>query len=344
MSKVECKYKNWCSKEQKDYLLNYPKLLSSEIQFYKLSKEIKVSTSIRKDDSHITNSIKMFDKYSKEKGHEYTFLHKIKKSLLPIKKYDIAFVFRGEKYLYHTYKILGFIREAVNAYILSNDSKFIQGTIADYKRENDFYLSQYNKYKKRYMESHSTFRGSDFLNSFLYRSLYLRKEFTKYFLSYFAIIGVDNIKQLDNDLLESRLFKNTLKVFMSGKVNKKDCAKSLLSVLYYYFRFTMHINKNQALYIAKDLVEKVFGIYYEYKGSEILKNVYVKEVLGTHVVYSFDTKRDLITIDNKNYLENVLAGAVKDITKFPKQLIKPSLDNPLRIYSSITPSELLQKI
>lgn len=183
------------------------------------------------------------------------------------------------------------------------------------------------------------------INAFLYRSLYLHKDFTKYYLSYFSIIGIENIKLLNNDNLESKIMKNTLKVFQSGQVDKDDCAKSLLSVLYYYFVHKMRINKNQALYVAKELIEDIFGIYREYKGSEVIKNVYVKEVIGSHIIYSFDTKKEHIVDKNKNFLKNLVTNHTSiEKDKFPTQIVKPSLDNPLQLYSLITPSELLQKI
>lgn len=344
MSKAKNKYKNWCSKEQYNYVINYHRLMSEDIQLYRISDDIRFYPSLKKDIQKVADTVKVFASFSNDDEFEYTFINKVKNTICPIKENDVVFNFNGRYCLYNTYKILGFIRESVTAYLLSNSNQFSNGTIAEYKREKDFHLLQYTKYKKRFFEPQNIFKGTDLLNAFLYRNLYLRKEFTKYFLSYYSIIGVDNIKLLDNDKIESKVMKNTLKVFMSGQVDKKDCAKSLLSVLYYYLQFKMRINKNKALQVAKDLVYDVFNVYYEYKGSEVIKNVYVKEVIGSHVVYSFDTKKELITNSNKEYLEKAITNSIVDTDKFPKQMIRPSLDNPLRLYSLMTPSELLQKI
>lgn len=346
MSKVAKKINIWCSKEQYDYIWNYPNILSSEIQFYELNNNMKFYKSIKADKLHIPDTIKLFDNYSKENGLDFTFLYKVKNSLRSISKYDITFNFHGKNYLFHTYKVLSFIRSSVSAYLLSNDKDFIYGTIGDYNdREKEYYLSEYLYNREQLCKSNNIYKGASLINAFLYRSLYLHKDFTKYYLSFFAIIGINNMKAVDNDRLESKILKNTLKVFQSGKVTKRDCAKSLLSVLYYYFIFKMKINKNKALSIAKELVDMVFGIYYEYKGSEILKNVYVKAVIGTNIIYSFDTKKEHLTDENKLFLENIMTEHC-DFNKknFPAQIVKKSLDTPLRLYSLLTPSELLQKI
>ena len=221
----------------------------------------------------------------------------------------------------------------------------MKGTIADYSREKDYYLSQYLYNREQLCKPNNPFKGSNRLNAFLFRSLYLHKSFTKYYLSYYAIFGVDNIKLLDNDKLESKIIKDTLKVFMSGKVDKDDCAKSLLSVLYYYLVFKIRIDKNEAFSVVQYLVEDVFGSCPKYKGSEALKNVYVKEVVGSNVIYSFNTSKEIITDSNKDVLVDMISdNPIFNNKRFPRQVIKPSLDNPLRLYSLKTPSELLQKI
>lgn len=346
MSKAKNKYKNWCSKEQYSYAINYQNIISSEIQFYKVSDDVKFYKSIQADKLHIPDTIILFASFSKDNGFEFTFLSKVKNALRSITKYDTVFHLHKKNYLFHTYKILGFIRDSVSAYLLSKNKQFTKGTIAEYKdREKDYYLSEYLENREQLCKSNNSYKGANLLNAFLYRSLYLHKDFTKYYLSYFAIIGIDNMKLLDNDRLESKIIKNTLQVFQSGKVGKNDCAKSLLSVLYYYFAFKMKINKNQSISIAKELVKDIFDVHYEYKGSEVIKNVYVKEIIGSHIVYSFDAKKEHITNDNKSFFENIIINETSiNKGKFPIKILRPSLDNPLRLYSLLTPSELLQKI
>lgn len=346
MSKAKKKIDNWCSKDQYDYVLNAYKSFTQEVQLYELKSDIKFYPSIKADKLHSSNTVKLFDSYTKENDFKFTFINKVKNSLHSITKYDKTFRLNGEYYLFHTYKILGFIRESVSAYLLSKDKQFIKSTIANYKdREKDYYLSEYLDSREQLCKPNNPHKGINLLNAYLYRSLYLHKDFTKYYLSYYAIVGVDNIKLVDNDKLESKIIKNTLKVFQSGKVANKDCAKSLLSVLYYYIVHIMKINKNHALSVVKDLVDKVFGIYSEYRGSELLKNVYVKGVIGSHVIYSFDTRKEHITDDKKSYLKDIfITNPIISHKSFPTQSIKPTLDNPLRLYSLLTPSELLQKI
>lgn len=346
MSKPKKKYHNWCSKEQHDYALNSYKSLSSEVQLYKLKDDIRFHKSIKADKLYSNKTLILFNSYSKEHGLNFSFTNKVKKSLHSISQYDKVFKLDGECYLYHTYKILGFIRESVCAYLLSKNKQFIKGTIADYKdREKEYYLSEYLNNREQLCKSNNPFKGVHLLNAFLYRSLYLHRDFTKYYLSYYAIMGVDNIKLLINNKLESKIIKNTLEIFQSGQVTKKDCAKSLLSVLYYYLVHKMNINKNHALSVAKDLVYKVFGIYYEYRSGDVLKNIYIKEVIGSHVIYSFDPKKEHIKTENKSYLKNIFnTHPVINHNSFPTQAIQPILDNPLKLYSLTTPSELLQKI
>lgn len=346
MSKTKKKIDNWCSKEQYEYVINTYKSFSQEVQLYELKSDIKFYNSIKADKLHSSNTLKLFNSYAKENNFEFTFVNKLKNSLCSISKYDKVFRLDGKYYLFHTYKILGFIREAVSAYLLSKDRQFMKGTIAEYKtREKDYYLSEYLDNREQLFKPNNQYKGVNLLNAFLYRSLYFHKEFTKYYLSYYAIMGVDNIKLIDNDKLESKIMKNTLKVFQSGQVDKKDCAKSLLSVLYYYLVHKMRVNKNHALFVVKDLVDNIFGIYSQYKGSELLKNIYVKEVIGSHVIYSFHKTNEYITPKNKSYLKNIFSThSLINHKNFPIQTIQSTLNNPLQLYSLLTPSELLQKI
>jgi hypothetical protein len=341
MSKRKNIYKYWCSKEQYNHVIKYPKLMSSDIQLYKISDEIKFYKSLQADRLHIPNTLKLFFFYH----HNINFQKSIKDVLRPLAKYDIVFNFQKEKYLFHTYKILGFINESLNALSLSQNKQFQKKTIATYdKREKDYYFSEYKENKKQALKPTNINKGNNLLQAFLYRNLYYRKAFTKYFLSYYSIIGIENLKQLNNDFLQSKIIKNTLRIFQSGLVRKKDCAKSLLSVLYFYFIHKMRINKRHALSIAKNIVYNIYDIYYEYKGSEILTNIYVKEVIGSHIIYSFDTKKEHINKGDKTYLKKVISDNLINAEKFPLQVIIPSLNNPLILYSLLTPSELLQKI
>jgi len=341
MSKAKNKYKYWCSKQQYKHIMNYPELLGSDIQLYQISTELKFYKSIKPDKIHSIQTLELFNANKKN----YEFLNKIKKSIQAISKHDIVFTLHGKNYLFHTYKILGFIEDSWSALLLSKDKEFQKGTIGNYdKGEKDFYFNEYNDNRKQLCKANNPMKGINLLNAFLYRNFHQNKDFTRYFLSYFALFGINNIKLLNNDNLESKIIKNTLKVFQSGKITVKDCAKSLLSILYYYFVYKMKINKNNALSLAQDLVYHVFKECPKYKGSELIRNVYVKEVIGSHIIYSFDTKKEHISKKNKIYLEKVISETMLDTQKFPLQLIQPSLKNPLQLYSLLTPSELLQKI
>lgn len=342
------KYERWVSQKQYNCVMDSMKKLSKEIRIYKLKDDIKFYKNLTPSSPHINNTMDMFNIYSCKNGYEATFLSKIKKSLNSITRYDIVFELDKKRYLYHTYKILGFIREAILAHKLSNDEKFLEGTIGAYGLNKEYYLDEYNRHKQLALKDTNINKGSDLLTSFIFRNFYIRPHLLKHFFSSIAFIGIENIKMLDSDTHEIRVLKRACRVYMSGRVSQDDVANSLLSVLYFYLLFTMRISKKLALTIAKNLVYDVFKIYKSYTGSEILKNLHVKDVIGSHIVYGFSTKTEFLKEHQKVYLENTLVNSldILDIDKytFPTNMIRPLIDNPLQVYTLLTPSELMQEI
>lgn len=336
----------WCSDEQYDYIKKSPYLLVKEIQLYKISNDITFCRSIKADKKHLDNTLSYYKHNRANEQEPLKFLNKVKKTLQSIIKYDVVFRLNKENYLFHTYKILGFIQSHIEAYKLSQDKEFFKGTIGDYgDREKKYYLDEYLDNREQMCKPNNLNKGANLLNAYMYRSLYLHKDFTKYYLSYITLFGVENIRLLQGTIMEIKIIKKAIQVFQSGRVTVEDCSKSLLAVLYYYFRFIMKIPTSEALLNAQYIVDDVFNCAHKYKGSDLIKNVYVKDVIGSNIIYSFDTKKIHITNKQKDFLSNtVLDDSFIDTKKLPQQILKPSLENPLILYSTLTPSELLQKI
>ncbi len=342
MKKVE----SWYSAKQLDYVQKSPYLLMKEIQFYKIRNDLSFCRSIKANTTYLNNTLSNYALDRTDEQSSLDFLSKIRSSLQSIIQYDVVFRMNRENYLFHTYKILGFIQSHIEAFELSKNQQFLKGTIGDYgDRERQYFLKEYLDNREQFCKPNNLHKGINLLNAFLYRSLYFHKDYTKHYLSYIALIGTENIKLLQGDSMENKIIKKAIQVFQSGQVKIEDCAKSLLSVLYYYFLFKMKMPKSDALQNAQYLVDDIFHYAQKYKGSELIKNVYVKDVIGSNIIYSFDTKKEHITSEQKNYLTSTLLNdATIDATKFPKRILQASLKNPLTIYSTLTPSELLQKI
>jgi hypothetical protein len=342
------KYNNWCSKQQSDYILNSTKKLSKMVRLHKLKDEIKIYKHVRPTIFHISDTLDMFDYHAKENGYEYNFLQDIKKNLHSVVEYDLVFGLKGKTYLYHTYKILGFIQESILAYNCSNEPEFLKGTIGASPSNRTYFRSEYKTHLEIANDKMTLDQGSHNLSSYIFGNLYLRPHLSKQFFAYFALYGVENIKMPEDSTYENRLIKRACKIYMSGHVSEDDCADSLVSVLYFYMLFHMRMSKKLALEVAKNLVYDVFGIYKKYTGSEILKNLHVKEVIGSHIVYGFSTKTIFLKDSQKDYLENVIINNMDsmslDKAMFPQQTIKDSVNNPLKTYMLLTPSELLQEI
>ncbi|MDF1877003.1 hypothetical protein JHD47_04140, partial [Sulfurimonas sp. SAG-AH-194-L11] len=128
MSKVKNRYTPWCSKEQYHSLMSYPTLISKEVQLYKLKDDIKFHKSIKADTLHLPETLKFFT----SQENNLNFEKKVKKYLRSISKYDVVFHYKDNNYLFHTYKILGFIQESINALTLAKDFHFQKSTIGNY--------------------------------------------------------------------------------------------------------------------------------------------------------------------------------------------------------------------
>lgn len=345
MNKIIKKMNYWYSTQQRDYVLKSPSLLIKEIKLHKIRDDILFCSYVKADAIHFDNTLRLYRDNHLDDAVSL-LLKQVKRSLSSIVQYDVVFRLEKKNYLFHTYKVLGFIMEAVSAYVLSQDKQFIKGTIGDYgERKKDYYRWEYLDNRRQVLKPNNINKGSNLLSAFLYRSLYLREEFTKHYLAYISLFGIENIKLLQNDKYESLMIKRMLRVFQSGRVDINDCAKSLLSILYYYFVFKMKIPKGKALSDAQYIVDDVFDITLNYAGSELIKNVYVKDVIGSSIVYSFHRTNEYLTSENKKYLHNVFTDiSIIDMTQFPQQLIKHTLKNPLFLHSLKTPLELLREI
>jgi hypothetical protein len=336
------KYLGWYTKEQTNYIFDLHKSLASEIQLYKLKDNIKLYQNVKPDVVHLNNTIDCFYSYSEIKIDKPVALKSVLESLY---QHDLVMNFQGTNCLYHTYKILGFIREAVNALRLSSDMRFQKGTIGLYERYTQTHKAKYRKSRKLILDSENTSKGAELVKATLHKNMYLDEKLTKHYLGIIALFGVDSFKVMQNDTSDTRTLRRTLKMFMSGKVKKEDCANSLLAVLYFYFHFKMKIDSEKSIKVAKDIVYELFEIATEYRASELLKNLYVKEVIGENIVFGFSPKTKFITADQRaRYKNKIIENQLIDTKKFPLFFIDESLNNPLRLYVLTTPSELLQEM
>ena len=339
-------YQGWITQEQRDYILDAPRKLLPSIKLYQLNKSIVFYPNLRGDRVYLKNTIDFFLSSSYAFGYEMPFLKELKTHLVPLIQYDRVFNFHEGKYLFHIYKILGFVREAILAYQASNDNRFLRGTIGEFERPKQSFSAEYKYHRKRVLDPKNLLPASDRVSAYMYKNMKERESFTKYLLSFYAIFGVENIRFTDVDTLQSRIMKNALNVFMSGRASKADCANSLQTVLYYYLLFRMKVDKKRALPIVKDIVHNVFGVYNNYSGSELLRNIYVKEVIGSHVIYGFNVKKSPLKDAHKKYLETAMTENTlfEGINQIPLEMVVSTIENPLCTYSLITPSELLQEI
>jgi|GEM_PF-1857179 len=348
------KYSSFFSKEKHDYVMNTINNIKDEIQLYRLKDEIHFLPYLPVRKLYLMNTLEAFDYYSVEQDYKIPYMSKIRSDLEYVMTKDIPFKLNGRIYLYHTYKILGFIRDTFLAYELSNNSDFIKNSIARFKKAKQSFKLEYKKYKKRYLKHKKKNKtlttklpSSHLLTAFVYRTLYYRVKYLKFFLSYFAMVGIDNLKMLNNNDYESNEIKEALTIFMSGKVTKEDCANSLVIILYYYLLFKMRFSKSDALIYSKYLADNIFGKVNTYKGSELLSNIHIKEVIGSHVVFNSSVKTIMITEPQKDYIEHAVIQSMQelniDTNKFPTNEIKPLINNPLKSYILMTPIELLQK-
>lgn len=336
------KYSNWYSKEQVNYIFDLQKSLLSEVQLYKLKNEIKIYKNVKPDIIYLSNTFDLFNSFSEIKVDKSKGL---KSALESLYRHDIVMSFQGQNFLYHTYKILGFIRETLDALRLSRDKKFQKGTIGLYKRHTQTHRTKYRKSIKYAFDSENTSRGAELVKAVFHKNMYLNEKLTKYYLSLIALFGIDSFKRMQNDSYETKILKRTFKMFMSGKVKKEDCANSLLAILYFYLRFKMRIDPELAMSITKSIVYDVFGVVKEYKSSELLKNLYVKEVIGENIIFAFSTKIPSITLSQRDrYRNKIIEHQIVDTKKFPMFVIDETLKNPLHLHTLSTPSELLQEI
>ncbi|MDD5717460.1 MAG: hypothetical protein PHW64_06615 [Sulfuricurvum sp.] len=336
------KYSHWYSNDQTNYIFDLQKSLLSEIQLYKLNDEIKIYKYVKPDLIYLGNTFDLFNSFSEIKVDKSRGL---KSALESVCRHDVVMNFQGQNFLYHTYKVLGFIRETLEALRLSKDKKFQKGTIGLYTRHTQTHRSRYRKSIKYAFDSETTSQGAELVKAILHKNMYLNEKLTKHYLSIIALFGVDNFKLFKNGSSESKTLKRTLKMFMSGRVDKEDCANSLLAVLYYYLRFKMRIDSELALSTTKGIVFDIFGVAKKYESSELLKNLYVKEVIGENIIFGFSTKTQSICLSQRaRYRNKIIEHQIVDTKKFPMFIIDETFNNPLRLHTLSTPSELLQEI
>lgn len=349
------KYKYWISSEKCNYVIESVDKVKTEFQLYKIRSDMHFLPCLRIKNAYLYNTIDSFTYNSSLQDCPLPFIERIRNSLKDIINNDVPFKLNGKIHLYHTYKILGFIRESYIAYELSNNELFINNTVAKFERANQSFKLNYKKYKKLHLKHKKNEKSLEvktkttyLFSAFIYRTLLNRGKYLNFFLSYFSMMGIDNLTMFANaDEYESNVIEEALEFFMSGNVTKQDCADSLSCILYYYLHFIMRFSKSEALQYSKYIVQETYGEVNSYTGSELLKNIHVKEVIGSHIVFNFSTKTKFTTEHQKNYLEEKILTSMKDMSidkdRFATEQIKSHIENPLKTYVLITPIELLEK-
>jgi len=220
------------------------------------------------------------------------------------------------------------------------------------KGDKERYLKKYKKHCFKINEPDCTEKGSHMVMKFAYLFYNRSTEIIDSFFNQMTLTPLHQLKELDNDLYESKIIKKSVEFFNCTNFGSyKPLYKSLGIILVSYLVNRMQVKDVDAVnavnILFNDLFYDIAALEYQIKISaeKLLENVYITGRLDGVPIFASKDSEEV-------YSEEVLDGIAKlysnmkddldiDISYLDYKTFSP-LKNLPSVYLNLAPIELLQ--
>lgn len=340
---------NW-NKRQILRLENTCRELNKYMYMYKLREDIVFPHGYKTPSIVVVNDT--IDQFLLSRKYIPAFVKPVKSFLKKIKNHDKIAVLDGKAILFNSYKLLQFIYMYVSLFEIQKDGTYKKTTFAYYKGDKSRYLKKYKKHCATLDEPDCTEEGSHKVMKFAYLFYSRSTEIIDAFFNQMALTPLHQLKELDNELYESKIIKKSAEFFSCTNFSSyKPLYKSLGIILVSYLINRMQIKEVDAI----DYVNALFyDLFYDITNIDYQLNISAEKLLeNVYITGRLDGIPIFASKDNEEaYSEEVLNGLEKLYTEMENDLgidiscIDYKTFSPLKnlpsVYLNLTPMELLQ--
>lgn len=342
------------SKEEMLQITNALEHMSKHMIIYKLKSNMIIHKNIHPNEKNLNFTIHEFFKNRED-------ILKIKQAKLNqlindfklLRNYDFIFTLDNQYFAFHTIRLLCFIFDALQAYSLSLNKKYLAGTVAQKPTTKANLILSWRYHEKQMNDPSVLIKKEHTIKYYVYDMLIHEPKLAKYFLGLFSLIPLHQIKMLYKKDDATQLFIAFLSFFSSATLTKNQISLSLAITLNFYMRFHMNLQPKIIEPFIGYIINTCFSnkkddIKIGYKSSELLKNMHLSDTIGFLPIFSIDTKQAPYYNEDETKTIFALNDQAKKNLKIkldlPYEYQNTLVKNPLYLYSSRFPSEILEKI
>jgi hypothetical protein len=345
------KHHNFNSKEHNQIKQIY-KDIAEHFQFYELKSEITYPTNYRPS---IIATKQTLDYYHQHHNYlDIKDLNKLKPFLNSLRHHDKLFKLDDNLMLFHSYKLIGFIEKYTHTLVVYEQGDFLKNTFASLRGDSNEYRKKYAMYNNARKKPDNFLTGEDYIKAVISRFYSACPPAMDMFMNLNTLIPQHQIKEFQNNTLEVNIMKRLYEYYGSTNVTShQPILKSIAIVVASYLKFKLKMSHNDILHSLDLLFNDYFYELSDGKyespikliNNHLFTNTYIKSRINMVPIFG-SSQKPLKNDEHIRKLDWVLDSSQKELGVSLETPISRDLnpfENPLTVFLSITPMELLQQ-
>ena len=342
---------NFSSKEHNQIKQIY-KDISEHFQFYELKSEITYPTNYRPS---IIVTKQTIDYYHYH--HDYLdikIINRLKPFLNSLRYHDKLFKLDNKLMLFHSYKLISFIEKYTHTLALYEQGDFLKNTFASLRGDSNEYRKKYAMYNNARKKPDNFYVEEIYIKAIISRLYSASPQAMDMFMNFNTLVPQHQIKEFQGNTLEVKIMRKLYEYYGSTNITShKPILKSIAIVVASFLKFRLKMSHED---ISHSLTLLFDDFFYELSdgkyespitsiNNNLFTNTYLRGRINMVPIFG-NSKNPLNNDENIQKLNWIFKSAQKEFGISLDIPIKGDLNpftNPLTIFLSMTPMELLQQ-
>ncbi|WP_457593469.1 hypothetical protein [Hydrogenimonas sp.] len=328
---------------------NLRNLIKNSIELYELKAQIRnIDKKSSKDKTLTTNTISIFKAY---RGEKYaTVFKQLKPILYGIRKYDEVILFENKKIFKHTYLILFYIQQYLDALDFYHSREY-KNSFAALRGDKRKFLRKYSNFRKEVFDIYTEVPGAKRLKAVIFKAYAKNREFSDIFLNFYTMYPPHQFKYGDDEIWTKKIIEKIWFYFSSTPIHSEEIIhKSLAIVLNAYFKHRMSMKSGNSIRFTTDILYELFGYEFNATSADLLHKVYITGRIAGMPIFKNRAKGEIFSkkiIEQYNHFFKV-----KLPEEFPEVDFEPYMIDaenffekfPLTAFFNLYPMEFLHPV
>lgn len=315
---------------------------------YTLKSELKDSLQIKKDKILTLQTIKTYQTIHPDLSDVY--MKAIKAPLQKISKSDRIVKFEGNCIYFHTYRLLLWIHQHLEALDYYESDTYKKYSFAKYKSATSKFARDYKKNIEAVFNPSISVKKEYRLNIFVLRKYIRNRKLTDMFFNSHTLFPRNNINY---DAFEANdeninLIHHLQNYYASSYIKSENVIyESLAIILHGYMTLKMGINNQYANKCTSEILYNLFNYESKKTSYDRRTNIYISGRITNMPIFKNHKSVNIHTRKTKNQFIKFLDEIKKDFLEFENFTFSGETyfqSNPLKAYFEQYPMEFLSKV